>query len=529
MSLFHSTVSRREFMKFMGVAGAGVGVAALTAPVFHDVDELAASAGGVLKRPWFVKERAINDPTIEIDWSMIKRADCRLNGQSQHGMATYYGPDRAENCTAVGTKIHDDGVAGNKPGYSYRNEALRTTKASNWPAYVSQTWEGTTTNATWTKGGGAAYAPAQTPAQRGAAKWTGTPEEGTNLLAAYMRYRGSGLVGFGELTGDVKSKVISANHKGPTSGFTRPATGLSDNAPIGNSAAPVILFEDVDQGYIGTYNGNAGGKYVVPNKSMYYISMFNPGNPDRGRGGPSCSQQGATQDTAAPAVYVSTYNFLRYLGYQWLGQDSDDGTPFLENAAAVLTGVGEAARQNLYTLTPEYGNMGRIHNNLTDLPLAPTKPIDAGMFRFCHSCHKCANFCPPGSITQDKEPSWELPQIDNSTTGVKTNYLHNPGTKAFWNNTASCMLYFRESYACFQCWGNCTFTTNQGAMAHMLVRSIIPNFSLLNGFFYKMGEAFGYGDDVTNQKAEDWWNYSLPVFGTDTTRVAFDGGYSKWT
>jgi hypothetical protein len=35
MSKFHSTVSRRTFMKGLGLAGAGLGTAAATAPVFH--------------------------------------------------------------------------------------------------------------------------------------------------------------------------------------------------------------------------------------------------------------------------------------------------------------------------------------------------------------------------------------------------------------------------------------------------------------------------------------------------------------
>jgi hypothetical protein len=37
MSKFHSIVSRRDFMKVLGIAGAGLGATAATAPVFHDV------------------------------------------------------------------------------------------------------------------------------------------------------------------------------------------------------------------------------------------------------------------------------------------------------------------------------------------------------------------------------------------------------------------------------------------------------------------------------------------------------------
>lgn len=45
MHSFHSTVSRRDFMKTLGLAGAGVGAAAATFPVFHDLDELKTMVG----------------------------------------------------------------------------------------------------------------------------------------------------------------------------------------------------------------------------------------------------------------------------------------------------------------------------------------------------------------------------------------------------------------------------------------------------------------------------------------------------
>ena len=75
MSKFHSIVSRRDFMKGLGLAGAGLGVAAAASPVFHDLDELTASPTGEWKRSWWVKEREYDDPTAEVDWSMLKRLD----------------------------------------------------------------------------------------------------------------------------------------------------------------------------------------------------------------------------------------------------------------------------------------------------------------------------------------------------------------------------------------------------------------------------------------------------------------------
>jgi reductive dehalogenase len=238
---------------------------------------------------------------------------------------------------------------------------------------------------------------------------------------------------------------------------------------------------------------------------------------------------------------LHTYQFLQYLGYQFLGDGGDNGTPFIEGSAAALTGVGENSRQNMYTITPEYGNMGRIHNFLTDLPLAPSKPIDAGIWRFCHSCTKCAKLCPSQSLSYDSQPSYELPQIEG-----KPNLLHNPGTKMFWGNSALCTVFRNElgaksaltyggatvnpelvSMCTSWCFGNCTFTQDQGAMIHAVIKGTIPTTGIFNGFLAKMSETFGYGVDTTNQAAEDWWDRSLPVFGVDTTRVALDNGYAR--
>ncbi len=534
MTGFHSTVSRRNFMKIISASAVGVGAAAAVAPVFHDVDELLSAPAGVQKRPWFVKERELENPTLEIDWTILKRADCRLNGQSEHWQSYYYGEDRTRGTFEKGLAYCL--AQKDKPGYSYKNRALKMSKASNFPAYVSKTWAGIATSGSWK---GAAYTGVQTPDERGEPKWTGTAEEGARMLSAYMRYRGSGICGFGELAGRTKNQVISNNHKGEIAGYVSPATGMADNVPTPSAACPEIVFEDVDLGYV----GNNGAKYVIPNKAMYYISNLGPGSIDRAKVGPASQQQGEAEDTAQPTLRVSLYNFLRYLGYQLLGAGGDDGTPFIEGAAAVLSGVGESSRQGMYTLTPEYGAIGRLHNFLTDLPITPSAPIDSGMWRFCRSCHKCANICPNGVISQDKEPSYEMPLIEG-----KPYYVGHPGLKQFWTNNSGCMLYWRElgflsapqlyangrtgvpaelSTGCFQCFAGCTFTQNNEAMVHEVIKGMIPNVSVFNGFLYKMAETFGYGPDLTNQEAEDWWDKSLPIFGVDTTRVAFDGGYRK--
>ena len=57
MSIFHSTVTRRDFMKGIGLTGAALGAAGMVAPVYHDMDEVLASETSWWKRPWYIKER----------------------------------------------------------------------------------------------------------------------------------------------------------------------------------------------------------------------------------------------------------------------------------------------------------------------------------------------------------------------------------------------------------------------------------------------------------------------------------------
>ena len=91
MTTFHSMVSRRAFMKGLGLAGAGLGGASLISPQFHDIDELISSSNALQKRPWYVKERELFNPTEDVDWQMMKRYDRAGDGQSATIRANYYG------------------------------------------------------------------------------------------------------------------------------------------------------------------------------------------------------------------------------------------------------------------------------------------------------------------------------------------------------------------------------------------------------------------------------------------------------
>ena len=498
MPKFHSTVSRREFMKIMAVATGGIGAMAAVAPVFHDVDEIIATGAAMQKRPWFVKERPAHNPTTEVDWDMMGRVNPTNTGQQTEMWAHYHGQARADAASAAGKAFTAAKNAENAPGYSYRNRALKSAVTVNWSAYVSKSWAGAATNGTWTKGGGATYKGVATPEERGEAKWTGTPEEATHMMNAYQKFVGSAISGYGEFSDLDRNKLLCTNVKH-------------------NPARKFIIDETVDTAY------ENKDVLAVPGKNqMYHLVHWEHMSHEIARAAPALGGRFNGSDFVAASLKPSTYNFLRYLGYQMIGDGGDSNYPFIEVAVANLTGVCESSRQNLYGLTPELGPIGRIHSYITDLPVEPTHPIDAGMFAFCADCGKCAKACPPGVISTAKEPTWEIPDING-----KANLMHNKGTKEYWSDGALCRLYRTEVDGCNMCWGNCTFTTNKGAMVHELIRGTIStvSFGPLNNFFYNMGEVFGYG--VDSQKAEDWWDKSFPVHGMDSTVTSFDGGYKK--
>ena len=61
MVKFHSTISRRDFLKILGLGGAGF-AAAVSAPAFHDLDEVLTSPEAEFKRPCVHEEQIPRPP-----------------------------------------------------------------------------------------------------------------------------------------------------------------------------------------------------------------------------------------------------------------------------------------------------------------------------------------------------------------------------------------------------------------------------------------------------------------------------------
>jgi len=67
-------------------------------------------------------------------------------------------------------------------------------------------------------------------------------------------------------------------------------------------------------------------------------------------------------------------------------------------------------------------------------------------------------------------------------------------------------------------------------MVHQLVKSTVSTTSVFNSFFRSMDDRFGYGrtnfgpnnnptTGLFNDRAADWWDKELPIYGLDLKKV----------
>ncbi|MCF7635282.1 MAG: putative reductive dehalogenase [Dehalococcoides mccartyi] len=513
MSRFHSMVSRRDFMKAIGMAGAGAGAVAATTPVFHDLDELmSAPSVTPVKRPWWVKERELFNPTSEIDWDLMQRFD-RKNEAHSRRIATMYRSVETIDAAAVAQKnIDATRIANQTPGFDTKYQAL---KAGYTGSIESPAWAfpGIVDEAEWAK----------TPAELGMPNWSGTPEENSRLLYAALRYYGATFIGYAEVEDKWRNKLFVKT----TTDAVRDWTWTPENPDPPESDELRYVYEDVDQPYSELRKGSTGrsaGKHVIPSKPLWLITIATGACMEATKTLDSTisKSNSSTASNGHESLKVRTFNFVRALGgWRAFGDGGHQTSESNFSAAMILTGLAENSRQGNYCLTPETGPNHIPFTMLTDFPLEPTKPIDAGLFRFCHSCKKCANACPSQSISHEDEPSWDIPDVDG-----KPRVFCNPGHKGFWPDMAKCNYYSKGggTSGCWVCYANCTFSEDKAAMMHNIIRGTVATTGLFNGFFSNMSSTFGYGP---YESPEVWWDMSLPTYGFDSTVGAAKGGYSK--
>ncbi len=455
MSKFHSTVSRRDFMKGLGLAGAGLGAAAATAPVFHDLDELISSPSSVSNNPWYVKEQ--DEPTIDIDWNAVVRHDGTSYSDTPEKVGYL-----VENREILTKQWAQEG----KLGYTQRDLALW--ESMNFPFTMNR-------DASWT--GPKTMIGVHRPEDLGMPKYQGTPEEHLLMLRAAIRFFGGSNAYATELNANTR-KCVKTN----------------------KSRGQEIVFEDVDKAYV------TPEKKVIPNNCdnvlVWPLVQADELN--------KRYVEGIASYHNSTAVYMAYYRiatithliqrFVTLLGYQYL-PDSVSGM----GSFSTLAGCGELCRGS-YNCSPIYGTMVRVPTHaITDMQLAPTKPVDAGIFKFCHVCQRCADACPSGAV-ETGDPSWEVHGPYNAT-----------GFYAWRPYYEKCLPYRgfpggEFPADCGMCQTACVFSKGTEANIHDIVKATVATTSIFNGFFTSMDKAFGYGP----KDPEDWWHEKLPVYGINS-------------
>ena len=452
-------LSRRDFLR---VAGVGAGAAAVTtvtksAAAATEKSFAAApftDAAGRPKRPWWVK--TVDEPTTEVDWSQVQRYNERTGTVRGPGMAGYVGDDEVDRLSAAAVENEKQRMLDNVDGYTLKDQALKSAHVGVGRSFLGPQ-------------------KADTPEERGVPKWSGSPEEAAKIIRAAMRHMGAATVGFFELDENTRKLIYGVDPDGKE-----------------------LIFTDDE---IATETDEA--RYI-PNECKYVIAYTVQMSTETMRRCPTPlgSQTTTLAYRRGETIQASTQEFLRGLGYQCLGESSTNALG-IAPAMAVYAGLGEMSRLNRL-ITPEFGPMVRVFKLLTDLPVAVDKPIDAGIMEFCKRCKKCAEACPSESLSFLDEPTWEVQGGRN-----------NPGHKAYFENSVTCMAYWREQAGtnCGICFAVCPFAKKDRAWIHEWVKAGSSVAPFMDNFFRSMDDAFGYG---TQASAEAWWSLDLPEYGIDS-------------
>lgn len=468
MAKYHSTLSRREFLKALGIGGAGVGAAALGAAALpnllqpvHDLDDLTSSTLAVPNRPSYVKE--VDKPTVEIDWSVMSRFDYH-NVMWAAGLQKALGQTQFDlvNSAQQGNRILR--IKQNKPGYTLKDDAFVNASYGATNSYLPPT-----TNST--------------PADLGVPVYQDTPENNARMVRSFLRFHGAAQVAFMELETDTTEKLIYSYDTGS-----------------GAAQGPKITIADVDQ------PSETKTERILPKKArwviLYTIRMAD-----------ELMRRAPTELVSAPTnlgynlksiMQGQLQLFLRGLGYMGLGEASTANALGSKVGMGIMAGLGEHCRA-MHVITPEQGLRQRIFAVITDLPLAPGKPVDFGVMRFCRVCKKCSDICPPKALNPDTEPSWQI-LGDYQQAGIKSWHRVEP----------RCLSYIKQSgssQGCILCFAVCPLSKGKNETVYQdFIKRTIATTPKFDRAIRKMDDYLGYGQ---RGDPDTFWDMDLPPFGWD--------------
>jgi reductive dehalogenase len=159
----------------------------------------------------------------------------------------------------------------------------------------------------------------------------------------------------------------------------------------------------------------------------------------------SSANQGYSQMGLAAVALAQAIRSLGYVAIPCMNDTT------LNVPLAIDAGLGELGRLG-YLITPDFGPHVRIAKVLTNLPLVPDPPITFGVTEYCTTCGICAEECPSGAISPDKERTF-APSPSAMPCG-------NPGAFKWYIDGKKCLRWWIESGAgCSRCMDVCPYTT----------------------------------------------------------------------
>jgi len=520
MSKYHSTISRRDFMKGMGLAGAGIAGLGATAPVFQDLDDVISyddnakvNSGSLF--PWWVKERPFNDPTIEVDWNVLdyKKGVGNMNPDFVNllwkgAQATFYKENETKR-----RQRWAEGAKTNKNGWTYKDIAfgsglttarsiLRTVIplegwASEKDPLMSQT-----------------HGEYVTPEIYGAPPYKGDPDTNLRMIRSLLRFLGITRVGVVAI--DSTTKKLFDNYVQFADVDYARQSNTSLPTLENSSLVPVKLFPNkVKYAIVWPIRQNATIAKLAQVREE--DGIFKGFAPITGKMGVYGGYAGE------PVVATQLTHCLNWLGFEavWdrrLGRDLS-GMNVCTTAWGILGGNAELGRFGCGT-SPLFGNLMRRNCVIfTDLELRPTPPIDAGIAKFCDTCKICADRCPSGSISTSSKRSWDVNIFKENrggrtwgnTDAIEGRNINHPGLNYYRTDWQSCLEY-GGPHDCGICMAQCPFSNDNDAPIHSFIRASVGTSSILNSFYASMDKVF-YADK--NNDPESWWNRNLATWEKD--------------
>ncbi len=448
--------------------------------------------------PWWVK--TVDRMTTETDDAITVRPDLSIIA---YGMAME--TERWLKDNILGATFAIENIKNNVPGHTLKDFALHYACGTFFREGLG--WAGPPVPGMWDLNEGADQN-VHPPQEMGLPPWQGTPEEASDMLEAAGVQLGSAMVGFTT----VNPLWFPSNVR-----FSSSADTIQSNDHLYKSFTecfdgnvrdlykkdiPKIL-ERVDRWKKEVMNNTELSEMVLPERFRYVIAGKVPRPYDlvvRAN-----SELGTAGDRVGfEASYLARrrmINFIRGLGYDAVRIPGENPVPW-----AVAAGLGEMGRQNRL-ISPVFGGNVNLWAVVTDLPVAPDRPIDFGLQTFCRNCRKCAEACPSGAVSKDDDPTWTPKGIYQAA-----------GKKVYFENSDRCMTWLNQhANLCGVCMASCPWSKQEKAALHSVSRLMAAKAGRAGKLLRKMDDAFGY-EIITKDDPEmaEWWDLNIPIAGIDS-------------